>query len=50
MDVAANQMGVSKSIVRNDLLWLEKQSIVDINRTNKQWQVTTNGYYKEFAV
>lgn len=50
MDVAASQMGVSKSIVRNDLLWLEKQSIVDINRTNKQWQVTTNGYYKEFAV
>lgn len=49
MDVAANNLGYSKTIIRNDLLWLEKQQIVDIDRTNKQWAVQTNGQYEVMA-
>lgn len=45
MDATANSLGHSKTIVRNDLLWLEKQEIIDIDRTNKQWAVQTNGRY-----
>lgn len=48
MGSVAVQVDSSKSIVRNDLLWLEKQHIINIDRTNKQWAIKVNGKFPEF--
>lgn len=48
LDSVANQTDSSKSIVRNDLLWLEKQQVIKIDRSQKQWGVEVNGHYPEF--
>lgn len=38
----------SKTVVRNDLLWLEKQGIVNVERNGRTMAVSTNGHYEMF--
>ncbi len=49
LDSVAVRLDSSKSIVRNDLLWLEKQQIIEIDRSQKQWGVRVNGHYESFV-
>jgi len=49
LQTAANDLGyTSKTAVRNDLLWLEKQGIVHVNREGKTLNVAVNGMYATF--
>lgn len=49
LQTAANDLGyTSKTAVRNDLMWLEKQGIVHVNRDGKTLNVGVNGMYESF--
>lgn len=50
LQTAANDLEyTSKTAVRNDLLWLEKQGIVHVDRTGKTLNVAVNGMYEQFV-
>ena len=38
----------SKTVVRNDLIWLEREGIVNVERSGKTMTVSTNGHYESF--
>ena len=50
LQTAADDLSyTSKTAVRNDLLWLEKQGIVHVDRTGKTLNVAVNGRYETFV-
>ncbi len=49
LQIAADDLSyTSKTAVRNDLLWLEKQGIVHVNREGKTLNVRVNGHFERF--
>jgi hypothetical protein len=49
LQTAADDLSyTSKTAVRNDLLWLEKQGIVHVDRSGKTLNVAVNGQYATF--
>lgn len=49
LETAANDLGyTSKTGVRNDLLWLERNEIVEIDRSGKTLNVQVNGHFERF--
>jgi len=49
LQTAANDLSyTSKTIVRNDLLWLEREGIVHIDRSGRTMAVNVNGQYETF--
>lgn len=50
LEIAANDLGyTSKTGVRNDLLWLERNEIVEIERGGKSLGVRVNGHFERFV-
>lgn len=50
LQTAADDLSyTSKTAVRNDLLWLEKQGVVHIDRSGKTLNVQVNGQYERFV-
>lgn len=46
----ADELGyTNKTVVRTDLLWLEKQGIVQVDRSGKSMNVQVNGHYQSFV-
>lgn len=50
LQTTADELGyTNKTVVRTDLLWLEKQGIVDVDRSGKSMNVQVNGGYQSFV-
>lgn len=50
LQTAADDLAyTSKTAVRNDLLWLEKQGVVHVDRSGKTLNVQVNGQYEQFV-
>lgn len=49
LQTTADELGyTNKTVVRTDLLWLEKHGIVDVDRSRKSMNVQVNGGYQSF--
>ena len=47
---AVNDLGyTSKTVVRNDLMWLERERVVNVERNGRTMAVSTNGHYETFV-